>query len=328
MLHAGAFGLPPTLIAQLVACSTPDCSAPYVPPQGPPQPPCAPPPAACRWSVMAIGGTTYYYYTSGWDRMGVSDVGDMRVALRSSTATAVSVLAVQQGAGAGAPTFAPYVARSGHSCFLLDVGTASAAQMTAEALARNAAATWALRLLGFVMMWVGLLLVLKPLSVAADLVPLVGPFIGDLVSIGAAAVTAPIAASLSLLTAAFAWVAVRPALGVPLLFLGLGAPRRVSPRCVAPRCQRGWLQAAHRMTRPTERARAARAQPSEAASCTCSARSVRSGAASPVAPSWASPPAAARTRHSNLARWRCRRHRRRRGRPHLKCATPRLGVLA
>lgn len=75
------------------------------------------------------------------------------------------------------------------------------------------------------MMWVGQLLFLAPLSVALDIVPFLGPFLGDLVSFGAGVISLPITLMLSLFTISVAWIAVRPALGVPLFLISIGERR-------------------------------------------------------------------------------------------------------
>ena len=70
----------------------------------------------------------------------------------------------------------------------------------------------------FLLMFIGLCLVFKPLSVVADVLPI----FGDLVGLGTGVVSFGIAATCSLLTIAFAWIFYRPLVGVPLLVLGLG----------------------------------------------------------------------------------------------------------
>jgi hypothetical protein len=73
-----------------------------------------------------------------------------------------------------------------------------------------------LRVLGLVLMWIGFSMVFRPLSVVADVVP----FIGTLVGWGTGVVSFALAAPLSLVTIAIAWIVYRPLLGIALLVVG------------------------------------------------------------------------------------------------------------
>lgn len=118
-LHAGNYSLPTRLIQQVVDCGSPDCSvAVPLPTSADNLPICTQSPGTCPWGMMEIGGTRYFCFRSGFESGGV---GDVRVTFQQSTATAVSVVAVQQRLGPDV-TFAPYMAASGHQCFLLDIG--------------------------------------------------------------------------------------------------------------------------------------------------------------------------------------------------------------
>ena len=75
--------------------------------------------------------------------------------------------------------------------------------------------TWLFRLAGFLAMYIGLGMVLKPLSVLADVLPI----LGDIVGIGTSIVSGLIAFVCSLVTIAIAWVLYRPVLGIALLVL-------------------------------------------------------------------------------------------------------------
>jgi hypothetical protein len=89
--------------------------------------------------------------------------------------------------------------------------------MFAAAEQENTIITWLLRLAGFVMMFVGLVLIANPLSVLADVIP----FIGNIVGAGAGLVAFFLAAGLSFVTIALAWLAFRPLIGAPLLIAAL-----------------------------------------------------------------------------------------------------------
>lgn len=79
--------------------------------------------------------------------------------------------------------------------------------------------TWILRLVGFVMMVIGLMLIANLFSVLASIVP----FFGDIVGAGTGILAFLIALPLTLVTIALAWLAYRPLIGIPLLLAAVGS---------------------------------------------------------------------------------------------------------
>lgn len=135
-------------------------------------------------------------------------IGDARVAFSVVRPLQVSVIARQKGG-----TLEPYPTKSGGVIELLREGVHSAEAMFAAANEENSMLTWLLRLAGFLVMLVGLNLVLKPMSVIADVVPI----LGGIVSAGTGIVSFLLAAIFSLVTIAIAWIFYRPLLGVILI---------------------------------------------------------------------------------------------------------------
>jgi hypothetical protein len=160
-------------------------------------------------------------------------VGDLRITFEKVPPADVSVVAQQVGSQLG-----PYQTEAGDRLEMLDLGTVPADQMFTAAEQANVMMTWVLRLVGFLVMFIGLTMVFRPLSVVADVVPL----IGDLVGMGAGLVAFAIAAPLSLLTIAVAWIFYRPLLGILLLAVAVGlfvvikrmAAKRKAARAAAP----------------------------------------------------------------------------------------------
>lgn len=157
-------------------------------------------------------------------------VGDVTVEFRQVRPTTVSLLARQSG-----DTFQPYQTRAGDTINRLQAGTATAGEMFQAAEAENSLTTWLLRLVGFVLMAVGVGLVLGPLAVLSDVVP----FVGDIVRFGTGFVALGVALPLSLVTIALGWIAYRPVVGVTVLlvaglafagFLSLARGRRQAAR--------------------------------------------------------------------------------------------------
>jgi len=137
-------------------------------------------------------------------------VGDMRVTYSVIYPHDISVIAKQQG-----DTFVDYTAKNGRKLSYLSNGIEDAAAMFASARHGNAILTWILRLAGFLCMYFGFGAILKPLSVLADVLPI----LGDIVGLGTSLVAGVVAFICSVATIAVAWIFYRPVLGVILLLL-------------------------------------------------------------------------------------------------------------
>jgi hypothetical protein len=141
-------------------------------------------------------------------------VGDVRIQFkRVKPGPEVSVVARQVGS-----TFEPYTGSSGSSIEKLVMGTKSAAAMFEQMEAENTMMTWLLRIVGYVLMAIGIALCFKPLVVLFDILP----FLGDFVSMITGIIGLVVAFPLALITISIAWVAYRPLIGIPLLLVGVG----------------------------------------------------------------------------------------------------------
>ncbi len=143
---------------------------------------------------------------------GSPQVGDVRITFTKTEEGNVSVLAQQMG-----DSFGAYQTKAGDALLRLDMGTLSAEEMIAKAAAENTMLTWILRIVGLAMMFFGLMMVFKPLSVLADVVP----FIGNVMEFGSAVIAGLIAITCGFLTIGVAWLFYRPLIGVPLLLVAL-----------------------------------------------------------------------------------------------------------
>lgn len=141
------------------------------------------------------------------------EVGDLRVSFRTAPAGDVSVIAAQHG-----NSFRPYTTSNDQAIDLLKEGMRTAPQMFAAAQSENRILTWILRFVGFVVMAIGISMLLRPLSILADVIP----FLGSIAEVGLGFIAMVGAATCSLMTIAVAWIYYRPVLGVTLLLLAAG----------------------------------------------------------------------------------------------------------
>ena len=161
-------------------------------------------------SVKAPSGgeikNNYMYF--GSKNEGSPQVGDARVHFEVVRPMQVSIVAKQ-----ASNSLEAYPTHSGKTLELLYYGKLSAAEIFEKEEQMNTIITWALRGGGFFLMFLGLTLVFKPISVLGDVVP----FIGNLLGAGIGLISGLVAFVLSVVTIAIAWVAYRPVLGISLL---------------------------------------------------------------------------------------------------------------
>ncbi len=135
-------------------------------------------------------------------------IGDLRVSFKAVKPQPVSLIAKQNG-----DTFEPYPTKSGGTLDEFRLGTMSAAAMIQAAQEENTMLTWVLRLVGLVIMAVGIFMVLRPFTIFADILPI----FGDLASAAIGVFALLVALPLTLITIALGWVFYRPLLGIGLL---------------------------------------------------------------------------------------------------------------
>ena len=138
----------------------------------------------------------------------VTQIGDLRVKFAITKPHDVSLIAVQKG-----DTFTDYTAKNGKKQFLFRDGTHTATDLFEAKAASNKMKRWFFRAIGFILMYIGMGMVFRPLSVLADVIP----FIGTIVGKGTSFVAFIIAAICSLVTIAIAWITYRPILAISLL---------------------------------------------------------------------------------------------------------------
>ncbi len=164
--------------------------------------------------VVVAGNTVYLPFSPDGPlpEPGSPKIGDLKVQFSTVQPAVVSLIARQvQG------TFEPWRAASGTAFERLASGTRSADEMIGRMESENTMLTWILRLVGFAMMAFGIGMVLAPVAVLADVLPI----LGDMMRMGTGLFAIVVAGALSLATIAIAWLAYRPVLAIGLLVAGV-----------------------------------------------------------------------------------------------------------
>jgi Transmembrane protein 43 len=139
-------------------------------------------------------------------------IGDYRISYVVATVGPISVIGRQTGAGV-----TQYQTAAGKRLLMAVSGTQAATDMFKDAEEINRLGTWLIRIAGMVLMWLGAFLVLRPLVVVADVVPLIGNVLGagaGLVALAFTVVLAPV-------VMAIAWLWYRPLVSLAVLAVGL-----------------------------------------------------------------------------------------------------------
>lgn len=140
-------------------------------------------------------------------------IGDVRVEFSVTKPTDVSLIAQQQQT-----TFAPYLTQAKHELFELRTGRFTKDQFFKQLSDENTSLLWVLRLIGWLVMFFGILLVLYPVKVFADVVPI----FGTIVETGLGLFAGLLSLALSLLTIAVGWFFYRPILAGVLIGTTIG----------------------------------------------------------------------------------------------------------
>lgn len=141
-------------------------------------------------------------------------LGDVRVSFQVVAPSTVSLVGVQTG-----ESFSPYQAEAGDTVLLVEEGAHTSQEMFKSAQDANTVMTWILRGGGWLAMFLGLVLIFKPIAVLGDVVPLFGSLLG----VGVGLFAFLVSAVLSFVTIAISWITFRPLVGITLLVLAAGA---------------------------------------------------------------------------------------------------------
>lgn len=144
---------------------------------------------------------------------GSPEIGDEKVSFALTRPDDVSVMAVQTG-----DSFSTYKSETGKTKLLLYRGLLSAEEVVAGEEKKAKILRWALRGGGVLIMFFGFLLILKPLSVLADVLTFLGGLVGGV----SALVALLLSIAISFVVIAISWIFFRPLLGIGLLAVAIG----------------------------------------------------------------------------------------------------------
>ena len=160
-------------------------------------------------------------------------IGDLRITFTYVPAGEASVIGQQTGQG-----FSAFQTRAGDRIFMVEQGTVPSQQMFRHAEEGNRILTWILRAVGLLVMAIGFAMIMAPLGVLADVVPI----FGDIVRFGTGLIGLALTFVIGPLVMAVAWFWYRPivaaivmAIGIAIAFgISLLARNRAARRAAVP----------------------------------------------------------------------------------------------
>ena len=139
-------------------------------------------------------------------------VGDVRVTFTKVPPADISLIAQVDGS-----TFKAYRAKNGQSFSRVQMGTVGVDEMIEQARSENNMLTWVLRLVGVLLIVIGL----KGMFGLLPMLFKVLPFLGSIVDAGVGLVSWILGLAWSLIIIAIAWLVFRPIIGISLLVLAI-----------------------------------------------------------------------------------------------------------
>lgn len=139
-------------------------------------------------------------------------IGDVRVTFTKVPPADISLIAQVDGS-----TFKAYRAKNGQSFSRVQMGTVGVDEMIEQARSENNMLTWVLRLVGVLLIVIGL----KGMFGLLPMLFKVLPFLGSIVDAGVGLVSWIFGLAWSLIIIAIAWLVFRPIIGISLLVLAI-----------------------------------------------------------------------------------------------------------
>ena len=160
--------------------------------------------------------TSLVYTSANTVYLGLSpnspQIGDVRVTFTKVPPADISLIAQVDGS-----TFKVYRAKNGQSFSRVQMGTVGVDEMIEQARSENNMLTWVLRLVGVLLIVIGL----KGMFGLLPMLFKVLPFLGSIVDAGVGLVSWIFGLAWSLIIIAIAWLVFRPIIGISLLVLAI-----------------------------------------------------------------------------------------------------------
>jgi len=140
------------------------------------------------------------------------NIGDIKIEYEIiKTPKEISLISKQKG-----DSFEKYISeKGGRAVEILEQGIKTKEEMFTNAHSSNKFTTWMIRIAGFLMMYFGIFLIMRPISVLVDFIP----FLGSILKFGISIVAFLISFPLSIFTIAFGWIFYRPLFAVGLILI-------------------------------------------------------------------------------------------------------------
>ncbi len=139
-------------------------------------------------------------------------IGDLKISWQRLDITEASFVAAQTG-----KTLADYTTSNGYTIFLSDSGSVTAAKMFEDAQVANVIITWAIRIGGLILMFVGFTMLFSIFGVMGDVIP----FVGSIVRFGTGLLSFVLTIIIGPVVMAIGWLAYRPFVAIGVIAVGL-----------------------------------------------------------------------------------------------------------
>ena len=141
------------------------------------------------------------------------EVGDIRISYVYGEYDTVSVLGKQTGSKIGS-----YTTKKNSSISRLESGEKTADELINNIESGNKFSKWLMRILGAILVCLGMSMVLSPLTTLIGYIP----FLGKIVNGAIGVVSTTVGLAISLITVTIAWLVYRPIIGIALIVVSVG----------------------------------------------------------------------------------------------------------
>ena len=170
------------------------------------------PDATLQQKVETGNSNSLYYKATTSSTTFNPQVGDMKLAWEVVKPLTISIVAELDNGKLDS-----YETDRGGSILLVKTGEYTSHEMFQQADKANEQLTWFLRFVGFLLMFLSILMILQPISTALDIIPFIGDCLGDgLEQCVFPCIALTVSLPISLFMICLAWLAYRPVVAIPI----------------------------------------------------------------------------------------------------------------